>query len=252
MLFVVRSGLCAPFCQGCVGVRCVRRGGFLFLSTNQIATHMRRITMIASLWMLCCAMVFSCSGGKKANAPQENQPTPEAPAAPEATAPADDDPNTIPPEVVDVANATNYYDNGQPLTANDLRLIVRYNDESRHCAYYTQRDNELMLYQYNLESRKVRVIDLSKMDITPKKEGQKEIKPIIFLVTQIIVRGDRLYIIGSNNSNGIGYAEYLISYNSLDEDFVCLDYGVEIQLINDNRQAVVRSGRSTTHTINLP
>ena len=209
--------------------------------------------MIASLWMLCCAMTFSsCSGGKKANAPQENQPTPEAPAAPEATAPADDDPNTIPPEVVDVANATNYYGDGQPLTADDLRLIVRYNDERLHCAYYTQKENELMLYQYNLDNRKVRVIDLSKTDITPKKEGQKEIKPIIFLVTQIIVRGDRLYIIGRNHSNGIGYAEYLISYNSLDEDFVCLDYGIEIQLINDNRQAVVRSGRSTTHTINLP
>ena len=97
--------------------------------------------MIASLWMLCCAMTFSsCSGGKKANAPQENQPTPEVSAAPEATAPADDDPNTIPPEVVDVANATNYYGNGQPLTANDLKLIVRYDNDLQHCAFYMRPD----------------------------------------------------------------------------------------------------------------
>ena len=93
--------------------------------------------MIASLWMLCCAMVFSCSGGKKANAPQENQPTPEAPAAPEATAPADDDPNAIPPEVVDMANACDHEKNERPLSASDFTLIARYNNETRHCAYYT-------------------------------------------------------------------------------------------------------------------
>ncbi len=217
----------------------VSRETNLFLSTNQYPTYMRRITMIASLWMLCCAMVFSCSGGKKANAPQENQPMSEAPAAPEATAPADDDPNAIPDEVVDVANACSYYDNDRTLTANDFTLIARYNDAGRHCAYYTQKDNELMLYQYNLESRRVRVIDLSKTDITPKKEGRTETTPSLFEVSQIVVKGDRFYIIGSNNANGPWYEVYLISYNTIDEEFVCLDYGVDIRLINDNRQAVV-------------
>lgn len=35
------------------------------LSTNQIAMHMKRITTIASIWMLWCLAVISCSGGKK-------------------------------------------------------------------------------------------------------------------------------------------------------------------------------------------
>ena len=53
------------------------------------------------------------------------------------------------------------------------------------------------------------------------------------------VVGDRFYIIGSNNANGPWYEVYLISYNTIDEEFVCLDYGIDIRLINDNRQAVV-------------
>ena len=189
--------------------------------------------MIALLWVLCCAMVFSCSGGKKANAPQENQPTPEA------TAPADDDPNAIPDEVVDVANACDHEKNERPLSASDFTLIARYNNETRHCAYYTRPDYMLTIYQYNLENRKVRVIDLMRTKIYPKREGRTETTPSLFEVSQIVVKGDRFYIIGSNNANGPWYEVYLISYNTIDEEFVCLDYGVDIRLINDNRQAVV-------------
>lgn len=149
------------------------------------------------------------------------------------------DPNAIPDEVVDVANACSYYDNDRSLTANDFTLIARYNDASHHCAYYTLKEYQVVLYQYNLENRKVRVIDLNKTAITPKKEGQMEISPVIFEVSQILVRGDRFYIIGSTNACGGGYVAYLISYNTIDEEFVCLDYGIDIRLINDNRQAVV-------------
>ena len=54
----------------------------LFLSTNSIATHMKRITMIASLWMLCSVMMYSsCSSGKKGNTPEVNQTTAEASAS---------------------------------------------------------------------------------------------------------------------------------------------------------------------------
>ncbi|PNE25237.1 hypothetical protein BHU16_02800 [Tannerella sp. oral taxon 808] len=149
------------------------------------------------------------------------------------------DPNAIPDEVVDVANACSYYDNDRSLTANDFTLIARYNDAGRHCAYYTQKEYQVVLYQYNLENRKVRVIDLSKTKIYPKKEGQMEVTPVIFEVSQILVRGDRFYIIGSTNANAGGYIAYLIAYDTDYESFECLDYGVNIQLINDNRQAVV-------------
>lgn len=65
MLVAVRSHIRAPFCRGCVPCRCARWGGRLFLSTNQIATHMKRMTMIASLWMLWCLTMISCSGGNQ-------------------------------------------------------------------------------------------------------------------------------------------------------------------------------------------
>lgn len=148
------------------------------------------------------------------------------------------DPNAIPDEVVDVANACSYYDNDRPLTANDFTLIASYNDEDRHCAYYTLPD-KLTIYQYNLENRKVRVIDLMKTEIYPKKEGKMEITPVLFEVSEIIVRGDRFYIIGSTNACGEGYIAYLISYNTMNEIFQCLDYGIDIQLLSNKRQAVV-------------
>ena len=90
-----------------------------------------------------------------------------------------------------------------------------------------------------MENRKVREIDLMKAKIYPKKEGKMEITPVLYEVSQILVRGDRFYIIGSTNACGGGYVAYLISYNTIDEEFVCLDYGIDIRLINDNRQAVV-------------
>ena len=152
---------------------------------------------------------------------------------------ANDDPNAIPDEVVDVANACSYYDNDRSLTANDFTLIARYNDAGRHCAYYTQKEYQVVLYQYNLENRKVRVIDLNKTAITPKKEGQMEISPVIFEVSQIVVKGDNFYIVGSTNANAGGYVAYLVSYDTGYESFECLDYGIDIRLINNNRQAVV-------------
>ena len=78
-----------------------------------------------------------------------------------------------------------------------------------------------------------------KTEIYPKKEGKMEITPVLFEVSEIIVRGDRFYIIGSTNACGEGYIAYLISYDTMNEIFQCLDYGVDIRLINDNRQAVV-------------
>lgn len=152
---------------------------------------------------------------------------------------ANDDPNAIPDEMVASANSNNYYDDERSLNANDFTLIARYNDETRHCAYYTRPDYMLTIYQYNLENRKVREIDLMKAKIYPKKEGKMEITPVLYEVSQILVRGDRFYIIGSTNACGGGYVAYLISYNTIDEEFVCLDYGIDIRLINDNRQAVV-------------
>lgn len=152
---------------------------------------------------------------------------------------ADDDPNAIPDEIVDVANACSYYDNDRSLTANDFTLIARYNDAGRYCAYYTQKEYQVVLYQYNLENRKVRVIDLSKTAITPKKEGQMEVTPVIFEVSQIIARGDNFYIVGSMNGNGPFHEAYLVSYDTGNESFTCMDYGVNIQLINNNRQAVI-------------
>ena len=152
---------------------------------------------------------------------------------------ADDDPNAIPDEVVDVANACSYYDNDRSLTANDFTLIARYNDAGRYCAYYTQKEYQVVLYQYNLENRKVRVIDLNKTAITPKKEGQMEVWPVIFEVSQIVVKGDNFYIVGSTNACGGGYVAYLVSYDTGDESFKCLDYGIDIRLINNNRQAVI-------------
>ena len=149
------------------------------------------------------------------------------------------DPNAIPDEVVDMANACDHEKDERPLSASDFTLIARYNNETRHCAYYTRPDYMLTIYQYNLENRKVRVIDLMRTKIYPKREGRTETTPSLFEVSQIVVKGDRFYIIGSNNANGPWYEVYLISYNTIDEEFVCLDYGVDIRLINDNRQAVV-------------
>ena len=158
----------------------------------------------------------------------------------------DDNSNAIPDEVVDMANACDHEKDERPLsasdftlTANDFTLIARYNDETRHCAYYTRPDYMLTIYQYNLNNKKVRVIDLMKTKVSPKKEGRTETTPSLSEVSQIVVKGDRFYIIGSNNANGPWYEVYLISYNTIDEEFVCLDYGVDIRLINDNRQAVV-------------
>lgn len=151
----------------------------------------------------------------------------------------DDNSNAIPDEVVDMANACDHEKDERPLSANDFTLIARYNDETRHCAYYTRPDYMLTIYQYNLNNKKVRVIDLMKTKVSPKREGRMETTPSLFEVSQIVVKGDRFYIIGSNNANGPWYEVYLISYNTIDEEFVCLDYGIDIRLINDNRQAVV-------------
>ena len=50
---------------------------------------------------------------------------------------------------------------------------------------------------------------------------------------------------------GIAYEEYLIFYNTFENNFTCLASGRSIELKNDNRQAVVQSDRGT-RTINLP
>lgn len=151
---------------------------------------------------------------------------------------ADDDPNAIPDEVVDVANATNYYDDEQTLTANDMKLIIRYNDD-RHCAYYTRQGGLNELYQYNLKNKKVRVITLINIDVPPAPNGDK---PWIMQIKQINAVGDRFYIVGGNNAyamGGIAYREYLLSYNTHEDNFSCLESGAEIELANDNRRAKI-------------
>ena len=151
---------------------------------------------------------------------------------------ANDDPNAIPDEVVDVANATNYYDDEQTLTANDMKLIIRYNDD-RHCAYYTRQGGLNELYQYNLKNKKVRVITLTNIDVPPAPNGDK---PWIMQIKQINAVGDRFYIVGGNNAyamGGIAYREYLLSYNTHEDNFSCLESGAEIELANDNRRAKI-------------
>ena len=148
------------------------------------------------------------------------------------------DPNAIPDEVVDVANATNYYDDEQTLTANDMKLIIRYNDD-RHCAYYTRQGVLNELYQYNLKNKKVRVITLTNIDVPPAPNGDK---PWIMQIKQINAVGDRFYIVGGNNAyamGGIAYREYLLSYNTHEDNFSCLESGAEIELANDNRRAKI-------------
>lgn len=151
---------------------------------------------------------------------------------------ANDDPNAIPDEVVDVANMTNYYDDGQTLTANDMKLIIRYNDD-RHCAYYIIQDVLNELYQYNLKNKKVRVITLTNIDVPPAPNGDE---PWIMQIKQINAVGDRFYIVGGNNAyamGGIAYREYLLSYNTHEDNFSCLESGAEIELANDNRRAKI-------------
>lgn len=201
-----------------------------------VAVAMVLIVSVSIIWISIRSNDYRQT--KNAVYEEAYQRTQEAIAAAEMEE-RNNDPNAIPNEVVDVANACSYYDNDRPLTANDFTLIARYNDAGRHCAYYTRPDYMLTIYQYNLENRKVRVIDLMRTKIYPKREGRTETTPSLFEVSQIVVKGDRFYIIGSNNANGPWYEVYLISYNTIDEEFVCLDYGVDIRLINDNRQAVV-------------
>ena len=151
---------------------------------------------------------------------------------------ANDDPNAIPDEVMDVANMTNYYDDGQTLTANDMKLIIRYNDD-RHCAYYIRQDVLNELYQYNLKNKKVRVITLTNIDVPPAPNGDE---PWIMQIKQINAVGDRFYIVGGNNAyamGGIAYREYLLSYNTHEDNFSCLESGAEIELANDNRRAKI-------------
>ena len=151
---------------------------------------------------------------------------------------ANDDPNAIPDEVVDVANMTNYYDDGQTLTANDMKLIIRYNDD-RHCAYYIIQDVLNELYQYNLKNKKVRVITLTNIDVPPAPNGDE---PWIMQIKQINAVGDRFYIVGGNNAyamGGIAYREYLLSYNTHEDNFSCLESGAEIELASDNRRAKI-------------
>lgn len=66
-----------------------------------------------------------------------------------------------------------------------------------------------------------------------------EVWPVIFEVSQIVVKGDNFYIVGSTNACGGGYVAYLVSYDTGYESFECLDYGIDIRLINNNRQAIV-------------
>ena len=209
--------------------------------------------MIASLWMLCSVMMFSCSNKKTGDAPQENQPTPVAPAETEAPASVadDNDPNAIPDEVVAAANSSNYDANGQTLTAKDLSLIIRYDDDRRHCAYYMRPDYMDEIYQYNLENKKVRVITLTGIDVPPARKGDK---PEIMGVKQIVADGDRFYFVGSNNAysmGGMAYMEYLISYNTFENNFRCIASGRGIELKNDNQQAEIMFDNGSK-TINLP
>ncbi len=207
--------------------------------------------MIASLWMLCSVMIFSCLNGWAVNSPKMNQTTAEVSTSFDTPNATDDDPNAIPDEVVAAANSNNYDANGQTLTAKDLRLIIRYDDERRHCAFYMRPDYMDEMYQYNLENKKVRVITLTGIDVSPAPNGDK---PDIMGVKQIAANGDRFYFVGSNNAysmGGIAYEEYLIFYNTFENNFRCLASGRSIELKNDNRQAVVQSDRGT-RTINLP
>ena len=208
--------------------------------------------MIASLWMLCSVMMYSsCSSGKKGNTPEVNQTTAEASASSDTPAATDDDPNAIPPEVVAAANANNYDANGQTLTANDLTLIVRYDDDRRHCAFYVRPDYKDEMYQYNLENKKVRVITLTGIDVSPAPNSDK---PDIMGIQQIVADGDRFYIVGSNNAysmGGMAYMEYLISYNTYENNFGCIASGRSIELMNGNRQAKVQFDKGSK-TINLP
>ncbi len=207
--------------------------------------------MIASLWMLCSVMMFSCSNKKTGDAPEVNQTTAEASAISDTPNATDDDPNAIPDEVVAAANSNNYDANGQTLTAKDLTLIVRYDDDRRHCAYYMRPDYMDEIYQYNLENKKVRVITLTGIDVPPARKGDK---PEIMGVKQIVADGDRFYFVGSNNAysmGGMAYMEYLIAYNTFENNFRCIASGRGIELTNGNRQAEILFDNGSK-TINLP
>ena len=207
--------------------------------------------MIASLWMLCSVMMFSCSNKKTGDAPEVNQTTAEASAISDTPNATDDDPNAIPDEVVAAANSSNYEANGQTLTAKDLSLIIRYDDDRRHCAYYMRPDYMDEIYQYNLENKKVRVITLTGIDVPPARKGDK---PEIMGVKQIVADGDRFYFVGSNNAysmGGMAYMEYLISYNTFENNFRCIASGRGIELKNDNQQAEILFDNGSK-TINLP
>lgn len=207
--------------------------------------------MIASLWMLCSVMMFSCSNKKTGDAPEVNQTTAEASAISDTPNATDDDPNAIPDEVVAAANSSNYEANGQTLTAKDLSLIIRYDDDRRHCAYYMRPDYMDEMYQYNLEDKKVRVITLTGIDVPPARKGDK---PEIMGVKQIVANGDRFYFVGSNNAysmGGMAYMEYLISYNTFENNFSCIASGRGIELKNDNQQAEILFDNGSK-TINLP
>lgn len=207
--------------------------------------------MIASLWMLCSVMMFSCSNKKTGDAPEVNQTTAEASAISDTPNATDDDPNAIPDEVVAAANSSNYDANGQTLTAKDLSLIIRYDDDRRHCAYYMRPDYMDEIYQYNLENKKVRVITLTGIDVPPARKGDK---PEIMGVKQIVADGDRFYFVGSNNAysmGGMAYMEYLIAYNTFENNFRCIASGRGIELTNGNRQAEILFDNGSK-TINLP
>ena len=163
----------------------------------------------------------------------------------------DNNPNAIPDEVVATANSNNYEANGQTLTAKDLRLIIRYDDDRRHCVFYMRPDYKDEMYQYNLKNKKVRVITLTGIDVSPAPNGDK---PYIMGIQQIMANGDRFYIVGSNNAysmGGMAYMEYLISYNTYENNFCCIASGRSIELMNGNRQAKVQFDKESK-IINLP
>lgn len=121
----------------------------------------------------------------------------------------------------------------EKINKKDIRPIVVYKDNQRHCSYFIRSLQENTLYKCDLLTNEVVSIDLNEIKCVNERE------PIIInSVREIVVKDDQLIIVAYNGGCGMFAGEFLIVYNTFNETFNYIDFGF-VDLINDNTQAKV-------------
>ncbi len=138
-------------------------------------------------------------------------------------------------ETETIINADNDYISDEPELVNeeDFDFIATYDDEKRHCTYFTKKSDKNILYKYDLKTEEILPIDLTQIVCIGETEP-----PMIYSVSQIVAKDHRLIIIANNGGCGMFAGEYLIVYNSFNEGFTNVDFGY-VDLLKNNTRAKV-------------